>query len=149
MAYAPVSSAEDSPQVVRRRGGSLPIPMMTNGGQQYLHQQHYYNPTQRNSMYLSPNSSPPNGTDIRPRPKSNSYCEGTVPRGSPNGAGGMSLWLQRRHASTRSSEGNVVISGVVRQPRGPDGTKGFAQGYRQLIIKEKEETQAPLSALSA
>jgi hypothetical protein len=132
-----LAGEESTPQVNRRRGGSLPIPM--NGNANANHHYHaggpppaYYN-YQRNSMYLSPNSSPPNGNEIPQRPKSNSYCEGTPNKNlslatSPNG---MSVWLQRRMASTRSSEGNIELNGVLRQPRGPDGTKGFASNQNQ------------------
>jgi len=131
MAYVPIvpPQSDESSQVVRRRGGSLPIPMMMTG---LNPQQQQYYPYHRNSMYLSPNSPPnANGADIRTRPKSNSYCEGTTVDGRRN-SNGMSQWLQRRHESSRSSEGNVVMNGVIRQPRGPDGTKGFHAGHRQI-----------------
>jgi len=128
MVYMP-----DEPQVIRRRGGSLPMPsVMSAGGQQ-----HYYRSPpednfhqKRNSMFLCTNPAQSDSSNFQVRPKSNSYCEGIGPRAN----GGTSLWLQRRMESTRAaSEGSVVISGVVRQPRGPDGTRGFAAGYRRLI----------------
>lgn len=131
------SSGEDcTPQVGRRRGGSLPIAAINNrtcviaGG-----------------AYLSPNSSPPNnGTYVigpnGARPKSNSYCEGAGPTT-------MSPWLQRRKASasSRLSSGDLVFAGVVRQPKGPDGTTGFPSGYRALILQERLHQQN--SAVSA
>jgi len=118
------SSGEDSPQVIRRRGGSLPI-----------------NTGHRGSIgghnNLSPNSSPPSNVPAGfLRPKSNSYCEGTT---NQQATTGMSPWLLKRKASavSRSSNGDIVISGVIRQPRGPDGTKGFASGYRELILQDR------------
>ncbi|CAG7730394.1 unnamed protein product [Allacma fusca] len=100
--------------VLRRRGGSLPIAM----GPIHTSQR----PA---STYLSPNSSPPNNF-LPSRPKSNSYCEGLMTSST------MSPWLARRKAA---SEGNVIISSVIRQPRGPDGTRGFAPGPRPLLIQ--------------
>jgi len=133
-------SNEEGPQIIRRRGGSLPMPMVMPGDQSFLNgypYQHYQNGPQgqRNSMYLVPNLSPPSGAGFQQRPKSNSYCEGVERK---NSTGGMSLWLQRRLANSRSSEGSIVTTGVIRQPRGPDGTKGFAAGYREQILKERE-----------
>jgi SUZ-C motif len=97
------------------RGGSLPIAMV-GPGLVHLSQQHQ---NQRPlSGHLSPTSSPPN---LSQRPKSNSDCEGLTTSAT------MSPWLQRRKAAARTnSEGNVIISSVIRQPRGPDGTRGFA-----------------------
>lgn len=108
----------DEQVVLRRRGGSLPISV----GPESMH------PSQRPlSSYLSPGSSPPNF--LPQRPKSNSYCEGLMTTAT------MSPWLQRRKAATSrtNSEGNVIISGVVRQPKGPDGTRGFSMASRFLI----------------
>jgi len=134
VAYSSSGEESQSPQVGRRRGGSLPIAALqrSSGG-----------------AYLSPNSSPPsNGAFITigpngARPKSNSYCEGTSPTT-------MSPWLQRRKASasSRLSNGELTFSGVVRQPRGPDGTKGFASGYRAMILEERLQQQTN-SAVSA
>lgn len=132
---AAYSSGEDSqsPQVGRRRGGSLPIAALQRAS--------------TNGAYISPNSSPPNGTLIigpnGARPKSNSYCEGASPTS-------MSPWLQRRKASasSRLSSGELNFSGVLRQPRGPDGTKGFATGYRAMILEERLQQQQN-SAVSA
>jgi hypothetical protein len=113
------ASGEDSPQTPRRRGGSLPI--ATGNPRPY-------------SYNMSPNSSPPNPGL---RPKSNSYCEGQNINGPATTT--MSPWLmKRKQSNSRNSEGSIVLSGVIRQPRGPDGTKGFASGYRTLILREKE-----------
>lgn len=116
------STTEDGP--LRRRGGSLPIPasLMQHRGS-----------TAGN--YLYPNASPPNASAGFLRPKSNSYSEGTDPTGAT-----MSTWLQRRKASaasSRLSSGDISLSGVLRQPRGPDGTKGFHPGYLNLIMEER------------
>ncbi|ODM99313.1 La-related protein 6 [Orchesella cincta] len=134
VAYSSSGEESQSPQVGRRRGGSLPITALqrTSG-----------------AAYLSPNSSPPgNGAFITigpngARPKSNSYCEGTSPTT-------MSPWLLKRKASasSRLSNGELTFSGVVRQPRGPDGTKGFASGYRAMILEERLQQQTN-SAVSA
>jgi len=117
------SNAKDSSNIereiiLRRRGGSLPITMAPA-----MHHQNVAN-SHPNSCHLSPSSSPPNRGAIRP--KSNSYCEGLMMTSTT-----MSPWLQRRKAA---SEGNVVISSVIRQPRGPDGTRGFAMLPRPPLI---------------
>jgi len=106
------SVGEDcSPQSLRRRGGSLPIPSSQHRGSL--------------TGYLYPSGSPPQGFL---RPKSNSYSEGT----DTSAASGMSSWLQKRKASasSRLSSGDISLGGVIRQPRGPDGTKGFHPGSR-------------------
>jgi len=114
----------------RRRGGSLPVatPLATSPGR----------------AFLSPHASP--GSDMFGRPKSNSYCEGASPTA-------MNPWLQRRKAASRLSEGNVVINGVIRQPKGPDGTKGFREGYRELILQERRRlssgSESQLTAVCA
>jgi hypothetical protein len=104
--------------VLRRRGGSLPIAMGINHTSQQQHRP--------SCAYLSPNSSPPNAHFLPSRPKSNSYCEGLTTSST------MSPWLLRRKAA---SEGNVIISSVIRQPRGPDGTRGFAPGPRPQLVQ--------------
>jgi hypothetical protein len=112
---------DDAP--LRRRGGSLPITALSQ----------HRGSTAGN--YLYPNASPPNSASGFLRPKSNSYSEGTDPS-----AATMSSWLQKRKASaasTRLSTGEISLNGVSRQPRGPDGTKGFHSGYRTLIIEER------------
>ncbi|CAL8088366.1 unnamed protein product [Orchesella dallaii] len=134
VAYSSSGEESQSPQVGRRRGGSLPIAALQRSS---------------GTAYLSPNSSPPsNGAFITigpngARPKSNSYCEGASPTT-------MSTWLCRRKASasSRLSSGELTFSGVVRQPRGPDGTKGFASGYRAMILEERLQQQTS-SAVSA
>lgn len=45
---------------------------------------------------------------------------------------GMSPWLMRRKAA---AEGHVVVSSVIRQPRGPDGTRGFMMGHRGSLVR--------------
>ena len=111
--------------ILRRRGGSLPITMAP-----MMHHNHQNGSATANShptpSYLSPNSSPPNRT-MSTRPKSNSYCEGLMMTSNST----MSPWLQRRKAA---SEGNVVISSVIRQPRGPDGTRGFSMLPRPPLV---------------
>lgn len=113
-------------EVVRRgRGGSLPIAMLQHRGS-------------ISGPYVSPNSSPPTAASGYLRPKSNSYCEGTTV--GATASNGMSPWLMKRKASVASSRlstGDLVISGVIRQPRGPDGTKGFQSGYRAIILEER------------
>jgi len=134
MVFAP----DDVPQIIRRRGGSLPMTSVTSttGEQQQFyrapHKDGAHN-QKRNSMFLAANTAQSDVANFQIRPKSNSYCEG-IGNGNGNAGGGTSLWLQRRMESSRAaSEVSVVTSGVIRQPRGPDGTRGFASGYRQLI----------------
>jgi hypothetical protein len=130
------ASGDDSPQVLRRRGGSLPINAGHRGSIGGGHNN------------LSPNSSPPSNVPAGfLRPKSNSYCEGTNQQQQITTTG-MSPWLLRRKASasSRSSTGDIVISGVIRQPKGPDGTKGFAAGYREIILQERLLTSATESS---
>ncbi|CAL8076932.1 unnamed protein product [Orchesella dallaii] len=123
-----------SPQVVRRRVGSLPIAGLQRSS---------------SSAYLSSNSSPlSNGASITSgpngaRPKSSSYCEGASSKT-------ISTWLQRRRASasSRPNNGELTFSEVVRQPRGPDGTKGFVSGYRARLLEERLQQQTN-SAVSA
>jgi len=129
------SLGEDcSPQSLRRRGGSLPIPSAQHRGSLV-------------GNYLYPSGSPPAGFL---RPKSNSYSEGTD---ASSAASGMSSWLQKRKASasSRLSSGDISLGGVLRQPRGPDGTKGFHPGYRALINEEKlqREMSVQLGTFSA
>jgi len=112
------SLGEDcSPQSLRRRGGSLPIPSSQHRGS-------------LTGNYLYPSGSPPAGFL---RPKSNSYSEGT----DTSAASGMSSWLQKRKASasSRLSSGDISLGGVIRQPRGPDGTKGFHPGSRTNLAE--------------
>ncbi|CAL8106281.1 unnamed protein product [Orchesella dallaii] len=123
--YSSFGEEFQSPQVVRRRGGSLSVAALQRSS---------------GAAYLSSNSSPlSNGA----RPKSDSYCEGASPTT-------ISTWLQRRRASasSRGYNGELTFSGVVRQPRGPDGTKGFASGYRAVLLEERLQQQAN-SAVSA
>jgi len=111
------SFSDESP--LRRRGGSLPIAALSQ-----------HRGSTAGNLY--PNASPPNAAAGFLRPKSNSYSEGTDPS-----AATMSSWLQKRKASaasTRLSTGEISLAGVIRQPRGPDGTKGFYPGYRNLIV---------------
>ncbi|OXA63960.1 uncharacterized protein LOC110856935 [Folsomia candida] len=129
------STTDESP--LRRRGGSLPIAALAQ----------HRGSTAGN--YLYPNASPPNAASGFLRPKSNSYSEGTDPS-----AATMSSWLQKRKASaasTRLSSGEISPAGVIRQPRGPDGSKGFHPGYRTLILEERlqREMMQQLSAFSA
>ncbi|CAL8076979.1 unnamed protein product [Orchesella dallaii] len=129
--YSSFGEEFQSPQVVRRRVGSLPIAALQRSS---------------SSAYLSSNSSPlSNGASITSgpngaRPKSSSYCEGASPTT-------ISTWLQRRRAS-RNYNGELTFSEVVRQPRGPDGTKGFASGYRARLLEERLQQQTN-SAVSA
>jgi len=120
--------------LLRRRGGSLPISAHSQ------QKRHSHSSATGNQLYLSPSSSPPTNAAFGPgqhRPKSNSYCEGANINGS--NSVGMSAWLQKRLASSRTSEGNISLSAtVIRQPRGPDGTKGFAAGYRNMILEERQ-----------
>jgi hypothetical protein len=133
--FAPAADVDGLEQVLlRRRGGSLPI----NAQQQQ--KRHSHSSATGNQLYLSPSSSPPNNVTYGPgqhRPKSNSYCEGAnITNGTSSG---MSAWLQKRLASTRTSEGNITLAAtVIRQPRGPDGSKGFASGYRNMILEERQ-----------
>jgi len=134
-------SSSDEAQVVRRRGGSLPVPASSlskhrasiSGGHIMMHS----------------NASPPNGSGGYTRPKSKSYSEGT-----DHSAATMSSWLQKRKASAASSRlstGEITLNGVLRQPRGPDGSKGFHPGYRRLIVEERlqREMVAQLGTFSA
>lgn len=130
------STVDDGP--IRRRGGSLPITasLLQHRGS-----------TAGN--YLYPNASPPNAASGFLRPKSNSYSEGT-----DSSAATMSSWLQKRKASaasTRLSTGEISLGGVIRQPRGPDGTKGFYPGYRTIIVEERlqREMSQQMSTFSA
>lgn len=131
----------------RRRGASLPMPVIAPG---ILSAQNVYygnmpgspggrlQHRQTIASYLSPNGSPPNGLTAAAlsgaaagaRPKSNSYCEGLMTSAT------MSPWLQRRKAaavSRTSSDGGVVLSTVIRQPRGPDGTRGFSASCPRVV----------------
>jgi len=104
------------------RRGSLPLPNLMNGGNNRSMSLTTATAAARGRHQSKRNSLAPPPAERQPRQKSNSYCEGTEQSG---GAAGMSAWLQRRMATTRSSEGTIVLNAAIRQPRGPDGTKGF------------------------
>jgi len=114
-----VSSRKDSEnsQPLRPRGGSLPVPLAVLAPRGSV-----------SGVYpCSPNNSSHSGIQ---RPKSNSYSEGSDPCG-------MSSWLQKRKASAASSRlstGDICLSGVIRQPRGPDGTRGFVNHPRLVAL---------------
>jgi len=125
------TSFSEESQVVRRRGGSVAVPPKSALSRH------------RGSVcpsMLAGSGSPPSSASGYLRPKSNSYSEGS----DKNNGATMSSWLQRRKASaasTRLSNGDIQVSGVIRQPRGPDGTSGFHPGHRTLIVGERIQHQ--------
>ncbi|XP_021962360.1 la protein homolog isoform X2 [Folsomia candida] len=113
-----ISTNDESLPIRRRRGGSLPVAPLA----QY----------RGNYCICPPNPPSQNAVDFL-RPNSNGYFEGGT-----DPAATMSSWLQKRKASNRLSVGEVSLgSGVIRQPRGPDGSKGFHPGYRALMQEER------------
>jgi len=109
------SRKDENSQPLRPRGGSLPVPLSVLAPRGSV-----------SGVY--PCST--NNNSGQQRPKSNSYSEGSDPCG-------MSTWLQKRKASAASSRlstGDICLNGVIRQPRGPDGTRGFVNHPRLVAL---------------